>query len=183
MQTLHFKHKPSGPDWALNDARRLPRNSGRLGMFSNSVFPNCARNCALRATMKYAPPPTTVVPVAGLTDRRTWLPGGRHHCLEHRVWDHAGKRAPGGCTIGFSAYLPARMGPHILTARLSSEACFTRAPRVNLLGSSQLKSRAQAAQGRVLQRDGATVHLGKITHDRQAKTGARRGFVGAHSPL
>ena len=51
------------------------------------------------------------------------------------------------------------------------------------LGSSQLKSRAQAAHGRVLQREGATVHLGKITHDRQAKTGARRRFVGAHSPF
>lgn len=50
-------------------------------------------------------------------DRRTWLPGGRHHCLEHRVWDHARKRAPGGCTIGFSAYLPARMGPLILLQR------------------------------------------------------------------
>ena len=51
------------------------------------------------------------------------------------------------------------------------------------LGSSRLKSRAPAAHGRVLQRDGATVHLGKIAHDRQAKTGARRRFVGAHSPF
>src|ERR1700687_3102182 len=51
------------------------------------------------------------------------------------------------------------------------------------LGNSQLKSRAQAAHGRVLQRESATVHLGKITHERQAKTGARRRFVGAHSPL
>src|SRR5436853_588117 len=47
----------------------------------------------------------------------------------------------------------------------------------------QLKPRAQAALGRVRQRDGPTVNLGKVTHDRQTKTGARRGFVGAHSSL
>jgi hypothetical protein len=34
--------------------------------------------------------------------------------LSTRVWDHANERAPGGCTIDCSAYLPARMGPLIL---------------------------------------------------------------------
>jgi hypothetical protein len=37
--------------------------------------------------------------------------------LSTGVWDHARERAPGGCTIGFSAYLPARMGPLILLQR------------------------------------------------------------------
>jgi hypothetical protein len=50
-------------------------------------------------------------------DRRTSLRERRHHCLEHRVWDHTPERAPEGCTIGISAYLPARMDRSFYRAR------------------------------------------------------------------
>ena len=50
-------------------------------------------------------------------DRRTPVRSRRHHCFDHRVWDHAKKRALEECTIEASAYLPARMGLLILSQR------------------------------------------------------------------
>src|SRR5260370_32810776 len=50
-------------------------------------------------------------------DRRTPVRSRRHHCFDHRVWDHAKKRALEGCTIEASAYLPPRMGLLILSQR------------------------------------------------------------------
>src|SRR6266566_1436526 len=51
-------------------------------------------------------------------DRRTPVRSRRHHCLEHRVWNHAKKRAPEGCTIDHFGLLAGAHGPaHVIATK------------------------------------------------------------------
>src|SRR6267142_1304194 len=51
-------------------------------------------------------------------DRRTPVRSRRHHRLEHRVWNHAKKRAPEGCTIDHFGLLAGAHGPaHVIATK------------------------------------------------------------------